>query len=289
MVIELTTIKNTNDIKIIYSDITYQNIMQLPSEEILNLFKLFGILLFRNFGVNYEQMKSFTAKLSSQIVIDPTKTNVESNDNWLIQIADEGTHSIAAHRENGSTPFVSDVLWFCCVLPAKDGGETLLWNGVRLWEHLSEPLKRLFYSKKIKYSRNIHVDTWKEFLGLDSTITDVKQMLDNFEGVTYCIQEDDSIDMEYICSAVIKTNYDEQEAFVNSLVYEYGRERVTFEDGSPIPDTVIEEIKSVMDKFTEAIPWQAGDLVMIDNSKFLHGRPSFNDKNRNILTIQTNI
>ncbi len=289
MHIQLLGTKNTSDIKVIYAHEDDQDIMQLPSEEVLKLFKLFGLLIFRGFGVNYEQMKKFTAKLSSKTVLDPTKSNVDSNDDWLIQVADEGTHSIAAHRENGSTPFVSDVLWFCCVLPAKVGGETLLWNGVRVWQELSEPVKQLFSSKKIKYSRNISVDTWKEFLGLESTIDDVKQLLDNLEGVTYWIQEDQSIDMEYICSAVIKTNYDAQEAFVNSLIYEYERQRVTFEDCSLIPDTVIEQIKIVMDKLTDLISWQTGDLAMIDNSKFLHGRPSFNDINRKILTIQTNL
>lgn len=274
--------------KIIYANDEYQNILELSKQEIFQLFELYGLILFRGFEVTHEQMKKFSAQFSNRYVIDPTKEDIGYVDGFLIQLADYGTHHIGPHCENASTPFVSDVIWFCCAVPV-EGGETFFWNGVRVWEELSEQVKQLFLSQKVKYWRDIPVDQWKLFLGTDSTITNVKQLLDNIEGINYRINDDESIYMEYTCSAIKKPNFDDKIAFANSVMYEYERQRISLEDGSPIPDAAIAEIKAIMSRLTEAIPWQIGDLAMIDNSKFLHGRPAFKDVDakRKIFTTQT--
>jgi hypothetical protein len=263
-------------------------ILELSKQEVFHLFQSCGVILFREFQVTYEQMKKFSAQFSDRYVIDPTKEHIGSVDGSLIQLADGGTHHIGPHCENASTPFVSDVIWFCCGVPIK-GGETLFWNGVQVWNELSEPVKQLFQSKKVKYWRDVPVEQWKLFLGADSTIVDVKQLLSSIEGIKYHINDDESFYMEYTCSAVKKPNFDDQLAFANSVVYEYDRQRISLEDGLPIPDAVIAEIKDIMNRLTEVIPWQPGDLAMIDNSKFLHGRPAFEDADakRKVFTTQT--
>jgi alpha-ketoglutarate-dependent taurine dioxygenase len=278
---------NNSGIELIYNQ-QNQNILELSAPKILEQFKSHGLILFRGFRVDREQMKFFVDRFSSGFVTDPTKDNEGFFDDWLVQLADGGTHQIAPHCENASTPFGSDIIWFCCAVPVK-GGETFFWNGVKVWEELSESIKQLFLSKKVRYWRDIPVEQWKSFLGEDSAIANVKQMLDNIEGIKYKINKDESIYMEYICSAVKKPNFDERLAFANSVMYEYSLQRVTFEDGSPIPDVIIAEINDIMNKLTETISWQTGDLAMVDNSKFLHGRPAFTDINakRKIFTTQT--
>jgi alpha-ketoglutarate-dependent taurine dioxygenase len=57
---------------------------------------------------------------------------------------------------------------------------------------------------------------------------------------------------------------------------------VRFEDGLKIPDDVIFELKDVTDKLTLPIAWQKGDILMIDNTRLLHGRKSFSDNQREI-------
>ncbi|MBD2245035.1 hypothetical protein [Nostoc sp. FACHB-888] len=49
--------------KTIYN-IEYSNIMELPFPEVLELFKSCGLILFQGFGVTYEQMKTFSEKLT---------------------------------------------------------------------------------------------------------------------------------------------------------------------------------------------------------------------------------
>ncbi|MEH2267589.1 MAG: TauD/TfdA family dioxygenase [Nostoc sp.] len=318
--INLTTF-GTTDAKIIFSDQS-ENILSLPTQEILDLFNSFGLLLFRGFGVNYEQMVEFSGKFSSKYVRDPQRQIVDSPDKF-IQLVDNGTDYVPPHCENAVSPFRPDVVWFCCAVPAAENGETLFWDGVQVWKELSEQSKKLFLSKKIKFMFDFDVDSWKLFFGSDTTIDDAKRSLSELEGINYFIRDDQSIHMEYICSSVVKTRTSGKEAFANSIIPWYQKQgtwekiksslldtysssafgkffgslpqflvtylqakpqTVTFEDGSPITDVVIDEINTIMNRLTGVISWQTGDIVMIDNSRFLHGRRAFKDTRRQIFS-----
>jgi hypothetical protein len=271
--------------KIVYSN-DRQNILSLSVAEIEALFKSSGILLFRGFGVTYEQMKAFSEQFSSKFTREGTRHLADSSDGF-VGLVDPGMNSVSPHSENGNSPFRPDAIWFCCAVPTAQGGETLFWDGVRVWEELSEELKQLFIARKIKFFNNYPVEIWKHFLGSSTTIADAKRTLEGLDDVDYHINEDQSISLAYICSAVVKTKYGNQDAFVNNILTEHKDPEglVTFEDGSLIPDAVIDEIEKVMDSLTEEVTWQAGDLVMIDNSKFLHGRRAFNDDQRRIYSL----
>jgi hypothetical protein len=169
-------------------------------------------------------------------------------------------------------------------VPAAEGGETIVCDGVRAWKEFSKPVQSLFLSQKVKYPHNFSPEQWKNFFGSGTTIVDVKQALDELEGVSYSVDDNQSVSLEYTCSAVVKTKFDYQDAFANSIITDHENQEVLLEDGSPIPNVVIEEIKVVTDKLTQEIQWQPGDLVMIDNSRFMHGRRAFTDMRRKIYT-----
>lgn len=275
----------TSSAKIIHNN-NSQAILQLPEQKTLDYFKSSGILLFRGFGVDYEQMKAFAEKFSSRFVLDKDRPIVDPR-NKYVTLVDPGMHYVSPHCENANSPFRPDVIWFCCGVPASQGGETLFWDGVRVWQELDEELRQLFITQKIKFSQKFPAADWKRFLGVGATLADVKRTLNGILGLSYKINQDQSISLEYVCSAVVKTKYGHQDAFANSLIAEYKNPRgvVTFEDGSPIPSTVINTIQQLMNNLTEVIPWQSGDLVMIDNSRFLHGRRSFTDTKRRIYSL----
>jgi Taurine catabolism dioxygenase TauD, TfdA family len=259
----------------------YSNILSLPPAEVIDQFKSSGLLLFRGFGVSPEQMKSFSEQFSSGFTRDQERPLVTPD--GFVSLVEPEMDAIGPHCENGNTPFQPDAVWFCCGVPAARGGETLVWDGVQIWQDLRKELKQLFIVKRIKYVKTYLAEHWKHFLGAEATIADVKQVLDTLEGLSYQIHDDESVCLEYICSAVMKTRYGQQDAFVNSLVI--FRDKVMFEDGSEISDSVMDEIENLMDRLAEPICWKPGDLVMIDNSRFLHGRRAFDDERRQIFAL----
>ncbi|KAF3790029.1 Clavaminate synthase-like protein [Nymphaea thermarum] len=50
---------------------------------------------------------------------------------------------------------------------------------------------------------------------------------------------------------------------------------VTFGDGTPLPADVIYDCLKILDEESVAIPWQQGDILLIDNMAVLHSRRSF--------------
>ncbi len=58
--------------------------------------------------------------------------------------------------------------------------------------------------------------------------------------------------------------------------------------GKVVPEKFIDEIKQVAEEITVDHSWQQGDVVMVDNVRFMHGRRAFEEGDpRDILTIQT--
>jgi hypothetical protein len=268
-----------------------QDILSLPVEKIKELFRSSGLIIFRGFGVSGDQMKAFSKQFTSRFIRDSNRTFVDD----FLGLVDQGMYALGPHCENGTTAFRPDAVWFCCAVPAKQGGETLFWDGVRVWKELSEELKQLFVSKKkIIFSNCYSAEAWKHFLGAGTTLDDVRQKLDSLEGLTYLIEEDLSISVEFALPSAFKTKYGDRNVFAHSFMMEYSETgeidyfktgTVKFEDGSLIPETAVYEIKEVLDRLTEVIPLQAGELVMVDNSRFLHGRRAFNDKRRQIYSL----
>lgn len=268
------------------NNVERQGLVDLPVDTIRELFKSAGVLVFRGFDVDPHSMKKFAERFSSRFNRDRLRPPVEGSDGF-VQKVNEGMGYAQPHSEQADSPFRPDAIWFCCTTPASEGGQTLYWDGVRLWDQLDPGLKSLFREKKLRFFHRYGPELWKLFLGPGAVLADAKRALEGIEGVSYFVAADESIYLEYVCSAVIKTRYGHEDAFTNSLLSERKNtlgELMTFDDGTPISESVITEIKRTMDGLTEEISWLPGDLAFIDNSRFLHGRNAFTDPRRQIFS-----
>ncbi|MBN3958496.1 TauD/TfdA family dioxygenase [Nostoc sp. NMS8] len=273
--------------KTVYSNNDCEDILCLSEAETLDLFKSSGVVLFRDFRVTVTQMKAFSEKFSCSYLKDPTKKSVDSVD--FVTSVDNGMYALPPHAEHSCVPIRPDVVWFCCKTPV-EGGETLFWDGIQIWKEMSKQTKQLFDEKKLKFVfENVPLEELNKWFLCGETIDECKQVLNKFEGLNYQINEDSTISLKYICSAVVKTKYGNQDAFANYLWVNHTRGEEIFEDGSKLPDEVADEIQKLYDKYTEEISWQAGDLVMIDNSRVMHGRREFKDNQRQIFVTISNL
>ncbi|MDJ0688013.1 MAG: TauD/TfdA family dioxygenase [Xenococcaceae cyanobacterium MO_188.B32] len=57
---------------------------------------------------------------------------------------------------------------------------------------------------------------------------------------------------------------------------------VSFEDGSEIDDEIMSELNEIAEKITAEISWKKGDILMVDNTRIMHGRRAFLDEKRDI-------
>lgn len=72
--------------------------------------------------------------------------------------------------------------------------------------------------------------------------------------------------------------------FINSLLptKQLSPKIIKFEDDSEISDEVMSELNEIAEKITTEISWRKGDILMIDNTRVLHGRRAFADDQRDI-------
>ena len=59
-------------------------------------------------------------------------------------------------------------------------------------------------------------------------------------------------------------------------------ELVCFDDDSEITDEIMSELNEIAERITIEISWQKGDILMIDNTRIMHGRRAFEDEQRDI-------
>lgn len=60
---------------------------------------------------------------------------------------------------------------------------------------------------------------------------------------------------------------------------------VTFGDGKPLPADIIYDCLKILDEESVAVPWQKGDVLLLDNWAVLHSRRSFDPPRRILASL----
>jgi alpha-ketoglutarate-dependent taurine dioxygenase len=56
-------------------------------------------------------------------------------------------------------------------------------------------------------------------------------------------------------------------------------------DGTPIEDSVMEEILGVYKELEVSVPWQRGDIMLLDNMLAAHGRNAYTGERKLLVTM----
>ncbi len=67
----------------------------------------------------------------------------------------------------------------------------------------------------------------------------------------------------------------EREVLLDTVGEDELPRNVYFGDGSPIPDAELDAVRAVLDAEKVSFPWQAGDVLMLDNMLIMHGREPY--------------
>jgi hypothetical protein len=223
-------------------------------------------------------------------MLDPAR---EFDGGTTVQKVDIGTGAIGPHVEHGTNPLTPHLTWFFCSRAARQGSQTTVCDGYRVWDALSPATQQLFLAQDISYSRNIDEPRWRALASYilggakpddQITVDDIVELAAAFgDGFQVRPNDDGSIYYVYRVQAAHTTLLGTRLAFANSILgpsYHYEKPSITFADGTSIPGGVIAEIDSVIASLTEEIDWQDGDVAIIDNTRVMHGRRAVLDPER---------
>jgi alpha-ketoglutarate-dependent taurine dioxygenase len=254
-----------------------------------------GHIVFRGFAATGECFNEMVLAYSSRITLDPARV-FQGN---AAQKVDSGKEALGLHIENGATPFIPDLLWFFCEKAAAEGSQTTVCDGVRVWERLSDEARETFTYAPISYSRTVPRELWQKFAAYlandsrsaeDMHITDLYDLTSTYGKAEFVEQDDGSLHYEFTLYGARQGRLDSRMAWANSIFgpsFNYDAPDMRLADGKPIPEEILEECRTVTEAVTEEIAWQDRDLVLIDNSRVMHGRRAIVDENRSILNAQS--
>ena len=265
-------------------------ICELDKAEVIDKFNSSSLLLFRGFDIDTDKFKTFTELFSTNFVSyvgGAYSREMINGDKTLLSVTGgKEAFPVSLHGEMYYRKQKPDILWFYCVSPALKDGETTVCDGIEIYNKLSYATQELFQEKRIKYTRTYPTGVWQKIYQTDDLSQVEAVCKDNNMQLEATSEQ---ITTHYLTSSIQPSRCGKYQVFINNILPVVAQEvtgrnssLVRFEDNSKIPDTVINEIKEVTEQIIHLVSWQTGDILMIDNTRLLHGRRGFSDNQRDI-------
>ncbi|OFA06704.1 TauD/TfdA family dioxygenase [Duganella sp. HH101] len=202
--------------------------------------------------------------------------------------------SIPLHNEQAYTRMWPMKAWFHCVTAARERGETPIADSRAIYRRMPAAIRERF-AAGIVYVRN-----YGEFDVPWQTVfnTEQKAEVEAFcrkAGIDWEWKPDGELRTTQLCQAFEthpvtgeKVWFNQAHLFHVSNLQPEVRESLEemlgmdnlprntyFADGSAMPDGLLDEVRAVLDAETVSFPWQAGDVLMLDNMLVAHARAPF--------------
>ena len=263
---------------------------------------LTGAILFRGFGVvNDGDFDAFIRAFDwpNFTYAESLSNAVRRNRTELVFTANEApsTVSIFLHHEMAQTPVYPSKLLFFCEQAAEQGGATPICRSDILLQQLREQLPDFVAAcenKGVRYSQTMPLEedlasgqgrSWKSTLSAENR----QQAEGKLAHLDYDWQwqEDGSLSVTTPVLPAVRQLNDGRTVFFNQLIAAFrgwkdarnsGEKSICFGDGSAIDSSHMALAIDLADKLTFDIPWQSGDVALLDNFLVMHGRRPFQGK-----------
>jgi alpha-ketoglutarate-dependent taurine dioxygenase len=260
----------------------------LDSGHILELIDTAGVVLLRGFDFDLGEFEAFTERLCDRFHEVGSRTKLRrEGDGYSAEVFREN-FSLLAHSEGCYRPWPPppELCFFCCITPpAALGGETTLVDGVRFAAGMPGRLRERFLAAGVRYESHWEAERWRSEFGVGD-VRALDRLLRDLPGVSYSI-EGEELHLLYTTEALKPTRSGEL-AFANGLlahlphishpgyrearVYAKATNHVYFGDGEELGDDVVNQLIDVHDGLVHRHRWQTLDLLLVDNTRFMHGR-----------------
>ena len=258
-----------------------------------------GAVLFRGFPVvTAEDFDAYIAAfgLPNFPYYESLSNAVRVNRTPRVFTANEAppTVTIYLHHEMAQTPIYPSKLFFFCEQPAATGGATPICRSDVLWERLKErcpAFARDCETKGLRYSNVMPAEndaasgmgrSWQSTLrattreGAEARLREL--------GYSWEWQNNDCLRVTTPVLPAVRRLADGRTTFFNQLIaaargWKDSRNdparAITFGDGSPLDRDAVFVAATLADELSFDIPWQRGDVALVDNFVAMHGRRTF--------------
>ncbi len=258
-----------------------------------------GAILFRGFNVvETSAFDAFAYAVSDRHLeyVYRSTTRKEVSRHVLTATSYPASLAIPLHNENAYQRRWPLMLAFCCTVAAREGGETPIAPMRAVTKRVSAALLDKFERLGVQYIRHYHSN-------IDLPWQEVFQTTDRAEVATYC--DANEIEYAWLDGDLLRTMQVAQgvarhpgtgerlffnqahlfhvsslgEANAQAMIDLFGRDRLPrharFGDGSELSADELAAVRAAFDTETLAFAWQPGDVLLLDNMQYAHGRRPF--------------
>ena len=258
-------------------------------ERVIRSLDSHGVVLIRDFAFDLNKFEVFTAELCNDFHHVGTRDTLKTDtgDGYSTEVHKQNftllSHSEGTYRPCPPAPELC--FFYCITPPSVKGGQTSLVDGARFLEAMPGRLLERFMQSSIVYEMYWQPDRWQSEFQVKNQF-ELSQYLGQYPSLEYSFRGED-LALRYTTSA-IKPSRSGQLAFANALlahlprithaayqqnnVYTKSSNHVYFDSGEEITDDIINTLIDVQDKLMHLHEWHSHDLLVFDNTRFMHGR-----------------
>lgn len=258
-----------------------------------------GAILFRNFPVaSANDFDAFVSQWSDDHLeyVYRSTPRSEVTERVLTSTSYPASLEIPLHNENSYHRQWPLTVAFCCLEVAAVGGETPIASMRAVTAEIGEELMEKFERRQVEYVRHYHP-------GMDLPWQSVFQTESRERVREYC--QKNGITCEWIDDNLLRTSSVAQGVAVHPITHDkllfnqahlfhvsslgavhaealvsvYGMSRLPrharFGDGGEISDEDLRSVSEAFKKNAATFRWQKGDVLIIDNMSYAHGRRPF--------------
>ncbi len=175
--------------------------------------------------------------------------------------------------------------FMCTTPPVEPGGETILIDGIEFLERLSPSLRDRFKNSGLTYEMYWEQERWQQEFSIEN-IDALNALLNKIPRVRLTIQNG-ALHLFYSTGAITKDRNDNEvfavalfghlprithPRYLDKKVHAKPSNRVYFSDGEELSDEIINELIDIHDTLAYPHRWEAKDVLLIDNTRYMHGR-----------------
>ena len=268
-----------------------------------------GAVLFRDFGIVDDQ--EFDAFIRAfdwpSFTYEESLSNaVRHNRTELVFTANEAPPSVSIflHHEMAQTPIYPSKLFFFCEQAAASGGATPICRSDILLEQLQTEIPGFLKAceeKGIRYSQTMPAEndlqsgqgrSWASTLSA-ANVEEAEAKLKRLN-YQWQWQSDGSLSVTTPVLPAVKMLQDGRKVFFNQLIAAFrgwqdarnnSEKSICYGDDSSISNDDMAVVIKLADELTFDIPWQTGDIVLVDNFVTMHGRRPFEGQRKVLASL----
>ncbi|MBA3675841.1 MAG: TauD/TfdA family dioxygenase [Sphingosinicella sp.] len=263
-----------------------RSVLDLDPAEIISLYKMHGALLLRGFSAEVYQFRDFARQFCSTSVVNesPGRQPIDPSNN--VHSVDAGTGPFSLHPELSREPWKPDAAFFGCLSAPSRGGATTMCDGVELVRQMPEEIRRGLEGRRLLQVKPTWPGLLEFWLG-NPEPTD-EQLAHPPDWCPYQFRRVEGEVVRFFSRpALHRPMFIDEPAFGNFLLFaRFNHNRQGYpllDNGQPVPDPWLHAIRDTGERLSAGVAWRSGDVLMLDNSRFMHGRTAIEDPGERLI------